>query len=58
MSDKVTSEVGSDGNATVTLDQRQNGFLRRGFAVSAVLGLAADISLIGLDNLVLPAKWA
>src|SRR5947209_3671008 len=45
-------------SAAFALDQGDNGLLRRGLAVCAVLGLAADIDFVSLDHLVCAAESA
>ena len=43
-------------NVAVALDQREHSLLRRGLAMGAVLGFAADIGFVGFHHLVLTAK--
>src|SRR3984893_18357378 len=45
-------------DAPATLNERKNGFLRRGLFVSAVLGLPANICFVNLNNFVLAAQSA
>src|SRR6185312_9853737 len=46
----VTLATWKERGAAIALDKGQHGFLRGGFAESAVLRLAADIGFIDLDN--------
>ena len=56
--DVLRRDVGhvEGAHATVTLNQRQDSLLRRGRAMGADLGLAADVGLIGLYDLVSAAE--